>query len=65
MPCAQELKSSKCKSCKKTKNLYNKKYLNHMMKCIKCKSKITRKNKKCDLKDYITYPGAEIGECKY
>ena len=78
--CAVHNKSLKCKSCKNARDLIQnevnksmksetyftskntqKKTDKYIKLCKKCKNKNTRK---CDLKSYITFSGAEIGECK-
>ena len=78
--CAVYNKSLKCKSCKNAKDLINNEIKKSMksetyftsknteMKidkyiklCKKCKTTNTRK---CDLKKYITFSGAEIGTCE-
>ena len=73
--CAVHIKSLKCKSCKKWRNMLNAKlkkntqkiskkednFLKQMDKCNRCKN---NKTKKCNLKNYISYSGAEYGKCK-
>jgi hypothetical protein len=78
--CSVYIKSLKCKSCKKriemTKKLMNaqlknktykmsnkteKKLLKQISKCERCKN---NKIKKCNLKNYILFSGAEIGKCE-
>ena len=77
--CSIYIKSLKCKSCKKAKkmasalvkkSIKNKTYkipnkiqtkiLNQINKCKKCKNNNTRK---CNLKNYILFSGAELGIC--
>jgi hypothetical protein len=77
--CSVYIKSVKCKSCKKSikmnskevlKQVKNKTYkmskkteeklVKQMSKCDRCKNK---KTKKCNLKNYIEYSGAEFGKC--
>ena len=66
--CAVFIKSLTCKACKKIKNsnvhknLYNRlKMLPLYEKCRKCKNK-TRKQ--CNVKEYIDFSGALVGNCK-
>ena len=73
--CPIYIKSLKCKSCKKWKKMINAKlkkktqkmskkednFLQQMDKCNQCKNKTT---KKCNLKNYIEYSGAEFKKCK-
>ena len=78
--CSVYIKSLKCKSCKKSlemnikqvkKQLKNKTYkmsnktegkiLEQLNKCKRCKN---NKTKKCNLKNYIIFSGAEFGKCE-
>ena len=82
--CSVYIKSLKCKSCKKSREMINKdinkqlkaqlknktykltkkteeKQLKQMGKCDRCKNK---KTKKCNLKNYMLYSGAEFGKCE-
>lgn len=73
--CSIYIKSLKCKSCKKWKKIINAKFkkkhtkkskkednfLKLMDKCNRCKN---NKTKKCNLKNYIEYSGAEFGKCE-
>jgi hypothetical protein len=82
--CAVYIKSVKCKSCKKSKEMNTKevkkqlraqlknktykishkteqKLLKQMGKCKRCKNSNT---KKCNLKNYLLFSGAEIGKCE-
>jgi hypothetical protein len=82
--CAVYIKSLKCKSCKKGKEMNtkevvkqinaqkrNKTYkmstrlekllVKQMSKCRKCKN---TKTKRCNLKNYLLYTGAEMGKCE-
>lgn len=73
--CPIYIKSLKCKSCKKLIKMTNAKlkknhtkkskkednFLKQMDKCNRCKNK---KTKKCNLKNYILYSGAEFGKCE-
>jgi len=77
--CSVYMKSLKCKSCKKSiemnnqevkKQLKNKTYkmtnntqkklLKQLSKCKRCKN---NKTKKCNLKNYLLFSGAELGKC--
>jgi transcription elongation factor Elf1 len=77
--CSAYIKSLKCKSCKRYKKMLikeNKKYIKAQLKnktyktskktikesfkCEKCKYTNT---KKCNLKDYMSFSGAELGKC--
>jgi hypothetical protein len=77
--CSVHIKSLKCKSCKEAKkqmqtmfnNASNKmtnnkmsnkktKLQKQMSKCEKCKNNNT---KKCNLKNYLLFSGAEVGKC--
>ena len=70
--CATELRGNKCKSCKKSKeflhkmikshkpantNAITRKYNQYSAKCQRCKRNTT---KKCSLKEYIKFSGAEL-----
>ena len=78
--CSVYIKSLKCKSCKKSiemntkevnKQLKNKTYkmtnnteiklLTQINKCNRCKN---NKTKKCNLKNYILFSGAQFGKCE-
>jgi hypothetical protein len=82
--CAVYMKSLKCASCKKSKEMNSKevmkqimkqmknktykmssstekRLLNQMSKCKRCKN---NKTKKCNLKNYLLFSGAEMGKCK-
>jgi len=73
--CPIYIKSLKCKSCKKWKKMMSAKlkqktqkmskkednFFKQMNKCNRCKN---NKTKKCNLKNYILYSGAEFGKCK-
>ena len=74
--CAVYMKSSKCTSCKqvikqikaqlknKSYNISNntkKKIIKQLSKCKRCK---TNKTKKCNLKNYMLFSGAEFGKCE-
>ena len=81
--CAIYIKSLKCKSCNKSKEMNGKEFMKQISaqkknktykmsnrvekllvkqisKCRKCKNKTT---KKCNLKNYLLYSGAEMGKC--
>lgn len=83
--CAVYIKSLKCKSCKKSKEMNGKEVMKQinaqkknktykmsnrvekllvkqMSKCRQCKNKRT---KKCNLKNYLLYSGAEMGKCEH
>ena len=57
--CSVYIKSLKCKSCKKSIEM-NSKEVNQISKCKRCKN---NKTKKCNLKNYILFSGAEFGKC--
>ena len=82
--CSVYIKSLKCKSCKKSKEMNTKqvkkqiqaqlknktykmsnktetKLMKQLSKCKRCKN---NKTKKCNLKKYILFSGAEIGKCE-
>ena len=82
--CSVYIKSLKCKSCKKNKEMNNKimkkqikaqlknktyqmsnntakKWNKQLSKCNKCKN---NKTKKCNLKNYMLFSGAEFGKCE-
>ena len=83
--CSVYIKSLKCKSCKKSREMNSKeinkqinaqknkktykiskktstKLVKQISKCDRCKEKKTKK--KCNLKNYIEYSGAEFGKCE-
>ena len=53
------LKNKTYKMSKKTE----KKLLEQISKCKVCKNKKNNKTKKCNLKNYLLYSGAELGDC--
>lgn len=53
--CSIYIKSLKCKSCKTMMNTTE-----QLNKCKRCKN---NKTKKCNLKKYILFSGAEFGKC--
>ena len=82
--CSVYIKSLKCKSCNKIREMYSKEVLKQIKaqsknktykmskkteeklvkqnsKCDRCKN---NKTKKCNLKNYIEYSGAEYGKCE-
>ena len=61
--CSVYIKSLKCKSCqtnmKINSNVEN--LIKQLNKCKRCKN---NKTKKCNLKNYLLFSGAELGKCK-
>jgi hypothetical protein len=57
------VKAQKKNKTYKMSNKTGEKLVNQMLLCGKCKRNKTKNTKKCDLKNYISFSGAEMGKC--